>query len=371
MKLSVLQENLAAGLSLVAHAVAAKGSLPILSHLLLRTDGGRLRLAATNLETGIVTWVGAKVETEGALSVPARLLTELVSSLPPGKLTLTVSNQILSVESDRAHSRLNGVSADEFPNLPTPTKEPILALPPEVLSQAVGAVAFAAATDEARPVLTGVLFKVSDSRLTLVGVDGFRLSERRLFLEKAAKNALSLVIPARTLSEVARAAVGLEGPLLLYLPPEENQVIFKTEAFEISSRLLEGEFPDYEKIIPQNFVTRANLEVSSFSKAVRLAAIFAKDSANIVKLKFLPAEGKLLLSANTAEVGENETELEGELSGEVVEIAFNAKYLLDCLAALAAEKITFQVSGPLNPGLIRIVDDPNFLHLIMPVRVQS
>lgn len=371
MKLSLLQENLSAGLSVVARAVAAKGSLPILSHLLLKTDGGRLRLATTNLETGIVTWVGAKVEEEGALSVPARLLLELVSSLPPGRLNLKVSNQILLIESSNARSKINGVAADEFPNLPAPTKEPILVLPPEVLSKAVGQVAFAAATDESRPVLTGVLFKVNDSRLTLVGVDGFRLSERRLVLETAAKSVLSLVIPARTLTEVARSAAGQEGPLLIYLPPEENQIIFKTEAFEISSRLLEGEFPDYEKIIPQNFATRTTLETGSFSKAVKLAAIFARDSANIVKLKLLPAEGKLLLAANTAEVGENETELEGQFEGETAEIAFNAKYLLDCLANVGAEKIIFQISGPLNPGLIKIVDDPNFLHLIMPVRVQS
>lgn len=371
MKLSLLQENLASGLSIVAHAVATKGSLPILSHVLLKAEGGRLKLAATNLETGIVTWVGAKVEEEGALSVPARLLAELISSLPPGKVTLNVSNQILSIASSHARSKINGVAADEFPNLPTPVREPILTLPPETLSKAVGQVAFAAATDEGRPVLTGVLFKVDNARLTLVGVDGFRLSEQRLVLDKAAATALSLVIPARTLSEVARLATGQEESLSIYLPPEENQIIFKTSVFEISSRLLEGEFPDYEKIIPQNFVSNATLAAAALAGAVKLAAIFAKDSANIIKLRLVPEEGKVQLLANTAEVGENETEVEGQIEGEVTEIAFNARYLLECLSNLKAEKIVFQISGPLNPGLIRIVDDPNFLHLIMPVRVQS
>lgn len=371
MKLNLLQENLAAGLAVVAHAVAAKGSLPILSHILLRTENGRLKLSATNLETGIITWVGAKIEEEGALSVPARLLSELISSLPAGKVALEASGQVLLVEAAHARSKINGVAADEFPNLPSPAKEPVLSLSPESLSGAVSQVAFAAAVDEGRPVLTGVLFKVGGSCLTLAGVDGFRLSERKMMLEKAAKNDFSLVIPARTLSEVARLAAGQAEPLLIYLPAEENQIIFKTSDFEVSSRLLEGEFPDYGKIIPKSFVVSATLTAADFAKDVRLASLFARDSAGIVKLKFLPEAGKLCLSANTAEVGENETEIECSLEGESLEVAFNARYLLDCLSNLKAEKITFQLGGALSPGLVKIADDPNFLHLIMPVRVQA
>lgn len=359
------------GLSVVAHAVATKGSLPILSQILLRTEEGRLKLSATNLETGIVTWVGAKVEEEGAISIPARLLSELISSLPAGKVRLEVKNQILSVETDSTRAKINGVAAEEFPSLPVPASDPILSLPPDTLAEAVGQVAFAAATDEGRPVLTGLLLRVANSYLTLVGVDGFRLSERRLKLEPLGGKDLSLIIPARTLSEVARLAAGQKENLLVYLPVEENQIIFKTSGFEVSSRLLEGDFPDYEKIVPQEFTTKAIFPTGDFGKAVRLSAIFAKDSANSIRLKFMPSEGKLLLSANTVELGENEVELEGQLEGEAVEVAFNAKYLLDCLSNLKTEKVVFQISGPLSPGVLRLADNPDFLHLIMPVRIQS
>ncbi len=370
MKLSCLQENLAAGISVVSRAVATKGSLPVLGNILLQTENGRLKLAATNLETGIVTWVGAKIEEGGALTVPARILAELLGSLGPGKLELDSENQILSIIAVNAKSRINGVSAEEFPALPVTQGEPILVLDPKVFTEAVSQVAFAAATDESRPVLTGVLMKTLDSTLTLTAVDGFRLSERKITLKETPKS-LTFVIPARTLSEVARLVSGQADPVTIFFSEEENQVIFKTPNIEVSTRLIDGEFPDYEKIIPRAFTTEAVLSVGELTKAVRLAAIFARDSANIVKLRFLPEEVKLLLSANTLEVGENETSLDGQITGEPGEIAFNAKYLLDCLNNLEAEKLVFRLGGSLNPGLIRFENRDDFLHLVMPVRIQA
>ena len=371
MKLTCLQENLAEGLSRVSHAVATKGSLPILSHILLQTESGKLKLSATNLETGVITWVGAKIEKEGSLTVPARLFLDLVNSLGSGQLELLSENQILTVQSTGNRSRLNGVSSEEFPILPKPSAEPALLISPELFSKAISQVVFAAASDESRPILTGILFKASEDNLTLVGVDGFRLSERKIKLDKPVEKEIKLVIPSRTLSEVGRLVSSENDPIAIYLPEGENQLIFKSVYTEVSSRILEGDFPDYEKIIPKNFTTEVEVEASELVKAVRLASIFAKDSSNIIKFKLNPDEEKVTLSANAADIGDNENDLKVAIEGLPTEIAFNAKYLLDCLGNIKSEKLLFKCGSSLSPGLFQIKDEDTFLHLIMPVRVQA
>lgn len=376
MKFSCLSENLAKGLSVVSKAVSSKGSLPVLSHVLLKTEDGKIKLAATDLETGIVTWVGAKVEEEGAISVPARLLSELVVNLPPGKIEINTEKQILTLNAPNATSRLNGLAAEEFPPLPEMPEAPsvegkrIFSLEPKDFLVAVSQVVFAAASDESRPILTGVLVKGSGKNLSLVGVDGFRLAERKVALTEDLVEDLTMVIPSRTLAEVARLSSHQEEPVRVVLLPEENQILFELEGVRITSRLLEGQFPDYEKIIPPSFSTRAKLLTEEFLKGVRLAAIFARDSASIVRLN-LDSAKPLILSANTAEVGENKTEVEAEIEGEPLEIAFNSRYLTDVLSNLQSEEVVFEASGPLNPGVIKPSESADYLHLIMPVRTAS
>lgn len=367
MRFSCLSENLAKGLSIVSKAVSSKGSLPVLSHVLLKTEDGKVKLAATDLETGVVTWVGAKVEEEGAVTVPARLLSELVANLPPGKIEINTKKQGLTLRAPQVKSRLSGLAAEEFPPLPEVGGKTAFSLDPKVFPAAVSQVAFAAASDESRPVLTGVLLKGSGKNLSLVGVDGFRLAERKLNLSKDLAKDLSMVIPSRTLAEVARLAAHQENPVRVVLLPEENQILFELEDSRITSRLLEGQFPDYEKIIPPSFNTQAKLLTEDFLKAVRLASIFARDSASIVRLR-LDSAGPLVLSANTAEVGENRTKVEARIEGEALEIAFNSKYLTDVLSNLQSEEVIFEASGPLNPGVLKPSPATNYLHLIMPVR---
>lgn len=370
MKFSCLSENLAKGLSIVSKAVSSKGSLPVLSHVLLKTEDGKVKLAATDLETGVVTWVGAKVEEEGAVTVPARLLSELVANLPPGKIEISAEKQTLVLTAPHADSRLSGLAAEEFPPLPEVGGKTAFSLDPKNFPSAVSQVVFAAAADESRPILTGVLVKGSGKDLSLVGVDGFRLAERKLELSEELAKDLSMVIPSRALAEVARLAAHQENPVRVVLLPKENQVLFELEGSRITSRLLEGQFPDYEKIIPPSFNTQAKLLTEEFLKAVRLASIFARDSASIVRLH-LDAEGPLVLSATTAEVGEGKTEVEAQIEGEPLEIAFNSKYLTDVLSNLASEEVIFEASGPLNPGVIKPSPTTNYLHLIMPVRTAS
>jgi len=367
MKFSCLSENLAKGLSIVSKAVSSKGSLPILSHVLLKTDDGRVKLAATDLETGVVTWVGAKVEEEGAVTVPARLLSELVANLPPGKIEVASEKQTLVLTAPSADSRLHGLAAEEFPPLPEASGKTIFSLDPTAFPTAVAQVSFAAAADESRPILTGVLVKGSGKNLSLVGVDGFRLAERKLELPEDLAEDLSIIIPSRTLAEVARLASHQENPVRTILLPEENQILFELEGSRITSRLLEGQFPDYEKIIPPSFNTQAKLLTEDFLKAVRLASIFARDSASIVRLNLEPTQ-PLRFSATTAEVGEGKTEVEAQIEGEPLEIAFNSKYLTDVLSNLRSEEVIFEASGPLNPGVIKPSPATDYLHLIMPVR---
>jgi DNA polymerase-3 subunit beta len=370
MKFSCLSENLAQGLSIVSKAVSSKGSLPVLSHVLLQAADGKVKLAATDLETGIVTWIGAKIDEEGAVTVPARLLAELVNNLPPGKVEVSAEKQTLVLTAPRTDSRLSGLAAEEFPPLPEVAGKSVFLLDPKIFPTAVSQVVFAAAADESRPILTGVLVKGSGKNLSLVGVDGFRLAERKLDIDEDLAEDLSVVIPSRTLAEVARLSAHQEEPVKVTLLPEENQVLFELADSRITSRLLEGQFPDYEKIIPPSFNTRAQLATEEFLQAVRLASIFARDSASIVHLN-LDAEKPLVLSATTAEVGEGKTEVEAKVEGEPLEIAFNSKYLTDVLSNLRSEEVIFEASGALNPGVIKPSPATNYLHLIMPVRTAS
>jgi len=370
MKLSCLQENLAKGLATVCRVVSTTGSLPVLSNVLLATEGGRLKLAATDLETGIVTYVGAKIEEEGAITVPAKVFSRLVANLPPGEISLEMKKQLLYLKAPEVESEFNGLSAEEFPELPEFNAGESFELSGELLAQGISEVAFAAAVDEGRPVLTGILLLGEGRNLTLVGVDGFRLAEKKITLEQEIPS-LSLIVPARTLRELALILGKEDVPVLVSQAPEENQIIFKVGEVVFSSRLLEGKFPQYREIVPQDFSTRFTLSREEFLKAVSLSSIFAQTMANIVRLDFSPDENVVSVSANTQEIGSNKVALGGKGEGKAAQIAFNAKYLADCLSALSCEEISFTMTESLKPGVIRPEGSDDYLHVIMPVRVQE
>ena len=370
MKFSCSVGDLHSGLSAVSHALSTKGSLPVLSYVLIDARADSLSLSATNLELAITTNVAAKVEKEGSVCAPGRLLTELTSSLTPGELQVSVKDNILEVESSNVKSKLNGIAASEFPRLAMGEKGEGLSLSPAQFCRSLPAVLFSAATDEARPVLTGLLLDVSEDTLLLVGVDGFRLSEKRLKLPQASAKNFRIILPARALSEIGRL-ISSEESLKIYLDDGENQVIFKTPKFEISSRLIEGTYPDYKKIIPGSFLAKATLPTEEFRKGVKLASLFARDSNNVIKISLKGAEGLVVLGANTPEVGENETKLPAKIEGEAMTVAFNNRYLTDCLGNLSGEETVFQVSGQLSPGVFVTSGDESYLHVIMPVRVQE
>ena len=381
MKLRIPQEDFTKALSIVGRFVASKPSLPVLGNILLAVEDKQLKLAATNLEMGINFWLPAEIIEEGAVTVPAKVLTEFVSSLSPKTVELVLKDQILHLSCGSFEANINGISASEFPSLPKVSGEPTLKLPAQVFSQALPGVCFAAAPDEGRPVLTGVLTDFKDEGILLVATDGYRLSKKLVKVakkEKIFKGKMKLIIPARTFLEVSRIVGEMgtkeEEDLKVVVTKDQNQIIFVFDKIEVSSRLIEGSFPDFNKVIPTESKTKVEVETEELSHAVRVASIFAKDSANIIRLLLEPKVG-ITLSANTKEVGDNVSKVEAKVSGEKMEIAFNSRYILDFLANVGTQMLALEFSGSLSPGvfypLLKEGIDKTFLHLIMPVRVQG
>jgi len=376
MKVSLLQENLAKGVGAVGRVVAGKVQLPVLANILLATEQGKLRLSATNLETGMNLWLGGKVEKQGKITVPARVFGELVNSLPQDTVELVTEGDKLKVGCGKFKAVVNGIAAEEFPGVPSlkkRAKKPgILVLKKEVLESSVGQVALAAGVDEARPIFTGVKMEFRKGKIRLAATDGYRLSVKTIDGVKGIRKEREMVVPARALMELVKVLSSAEqdkNEVVLAATDEEKQLILAVDEVEIVTRLLEGDFPDFDKIIPASTSTTIELDKEELQQAVRAAAIFARDSANIVK--FRVTGSSLVISANAPQVGENEVELIGEKTGEDGEIAFNSRYLLEMLGVVEAERLILSMSGALNPGLFKVVGDESWLHVIMPVRVQT
>jgi len=375
MKVITLQENLNKGLSLVSRVVSSKTQLPILNNILLTTDKGRLKLSATNLDTGINYWLGAKIEKEGAISAPAKTLTEFISLLPPEKIQLEVKDNTLNITSGFYSANLVGLPASEFPVVPMLKEEKTLSFLSEEFLKGISQTIFAASQDEGRPVLTGVLFQFKGEDLVLVATDGYRLSFKKMKSDKNLKNIKEfqkgLIIPARVLAEVEKI-IGIsqqKDEIGLAISSSSNQIIFVTPEAEIVSRLIEGSFPEFEKIIPEKWTTKVILEKENFLRAVRTASIFARESANIVKFKI--QNSKFKITANAPQVGDNLIELETKQEGEENSIAFNSRFILDFLNSTEADEVSFEMTTSLNPGVFRPVGDSSYFHIIMPVRVQE
>jgi len=370
MKVSVLQEDLNKGLVIVSRSITSKVSLPILANVLLATDKGQLHLATTNLEMGINYWLGAKIENEGAITIPAKFLTEIVSSLPPEKIDLEVKENTLFISSGVFKAEISGVAAKEFPQIPGETKEAVLSFDKEVLGKALSQVGFAASQDEARPILTGILIRSEEGGVSLIATDGYRLSIRKIKME--GKIGEDFVIPAKTLVEVCRVAqeVGEKGEeIKVGFASGESQVIFSLPNVEIASRLIDGKFPDFEKIIPSSFETKVVFDRDEFLRSVKIAAIFAREQANILKLKV--DKNGVVVSAESPQLGSNESQIDAVVEGQDLEIAFNSRFLLDFLNAISGEEIIFEANGALNPGVFKSKKEEDFLHIIMPVRIQG
>lgn len=375
MKLSCLQENLDRGLNIVSRAVPAKSTLPALSNVLMSSDQGRLKLAATNLEVAISCWIGAKIEEEGSITVPATLLAEFVRSLPNDKIDLSLNSRTRTVNlrCARFEANIKGIDAEEFPSLPSIGEGMRISLDARLLHDAIAQVVFAAATDDSRPVLTGVLVTLSGDKMTLVAADGFRMAMKTAVLESPVAEEATVIVPARALRELGRIIADGEEPVEVSITPNRNQVLFRQGNVELVSRLIEGQFPPYERIIPPPTENRVVVSTGEFLNANRTTAIFARDNANIVRLQFTPGEegltpGKLTLSATSAEVGDNVGEIDAAITGQPSPIAFNSRYLDELLKVLEkSSQLSLEIASPSSPGAFRPVGDDGYLHIIMPM----
>jgi DNA polymerase-3 subunit beta len=375
MKVSCLQENLAKGLSVVGRAVSPRSTLPVLGNVLLATDAGRLKLSATNLEVGINCWIGAKVEEEGAITVPARTFIDLVNALPPDRvdMELVVRTQTLNLRASRSEANIKGIDAQEFPIVPVPEGEGGIPIEPEVLRTTIEQVAFAAATDESRPILTGVQAKFEDTQLTLAAADGFRLSVRVVSLPQPVPDPFSIIIPARALVELGRISGEQQEPIVITVTPTRNQVLFQLTDIVLVSQLIDGNFPDYRQIIPGDRTTHSVMDTAAFLKACKTALIFARDAAHITRLHVKPgselAPGHVIVSATSAETGDDVSEIDASIEGEEIEIAFNVKYMIDVLSVAGTPQVALDTTMPSSPGVVRPVGDVDFTHVIMPMHL--
>ncbi|HEX2697002.1 MAG TPA: DNA polymerase III subunit beta [Anaerolineales bacterium] len=376
MKVTVLQTNLAHGLGVVSRAVSSRSTLPVLANVLIASDEGRLRLSATNLELGITCWIPARIEQEGSTTVPARTLSDLVNTLPGDQvlLSLDAKTQTLNVRSGTSTNDIKCIDAQEFPPLPVPDLDGAVQLNVADFREMIQQVAFAASTDEARPVLMGVLVQVDKDKLTMAAADGFRLSVRKAVLSAPAPAAVTAIIPARALTELARVASDGEEPIYMVVPKGRGQVLFRVKDVEVVSQLIDGTFPDYQQIIPRKYTSRTLVSTSSLLKACKQAEIFAREGSNVARLNIKSANGELQpseveITATSEETGKNETIVEATVDGSGVLIAFNVKFLREALEIVKTPNVALETSAPNAPGVVRPVGDEQFLHVIMPMHL--
>ena len=381
MKISCLQENLSRGLGIVGRAVASRATLPVTQNVLLSVEQSMLKLSATNLEIAITTWIGAMVEEEGSITVPARLLTEFVNSLPNDRIDLELDSGSgrLHLVSGRSEAHIHGTDASDFPPVPTVEDGVAAQVGASMLKSAIGRVAFAAATEESRPVLTGVELKLQEGSFTMAAADGFRLAVHRGELVRPVEEEINVIIPARTLNELNRLLGDQEDPVEMMMAPGKGQMMFRilgNDSVEMVSQLLQGSFPNYEQLIPQSYTTRAILDLPAILRATRTASIFARDGSNIIRMHVMPTNGgesggKVLISARSEEVGDNQDEVDvAQIEGEEGKIAFNSRYLLDVLSVLERGQVALETTTSSSPGVFKPVDSDQYVHVVMPMFVQ-
>ena len=376
MKVTVLQENLARGLGIVSKAVSPRSTLPVLANMLIASDEGRLRLSATNLEMGITCWIPARIDEEGSTTVPARTFSDLVSTLPGDQVLLKLdpSTQTLNVRGGTSTNDIKCIDAQEFPPLPVPDFDGAVQINVGDFREMIHQVAFAASSDEARPVLMGVLVQVDKDKLTMAAADGFRLSVRKAVLSTPSPAPVSAIIPAQALKELARVATDGEEPIYMVLPKGRGQVVFRVKDVEVVSQLIDGTFPDYQQIIPRSYKSRTLVSTSSLLKACKQAEIFAREGSNVARFNIKTAQGEMQpseveISATSEETGKNETIVEATVDGSGLLIAFNVKFLREALEVIRTPNVALETSAPNAPGVVKPVGDDQFLHVIMPMHL--
>lgn len=351
-------------LQAVGRSVGIRSTLPVLDNILLSVEGKKLKIAATNLEIGVIRHINVEVIDAGEITIPAKTLIEVVSGLGSARITFSADGEILTLGSGKFKASLNGISASEFPAIPLSSKTGV-ELPKEVILSS-GQILFAAAVDEGRPVLTGVLTDVKGDKIDFVATDGFRLAHRQAKLARKEAEFKSL-IPRKTFEELLRIISETEvDKIELSYSEDQNQVVFNLGQTILSSRLIEGQFPSWEKIIPTQIVTRLMIDKEELLKSLKLAAVFAKNETNVVVLS-LDKSG-LKIESSAKELGSQQNEIEANIEGDALQIAFNSKFLLDAISNAPSTQVLVEFSGALSAALIKPVGVEGLQYIVMPVR---
>ncbi len=375
MDVSAPQDLLQRSLSQVSRAVATKTTYPVLSNVLIEAADDSLKLAATNQEIGIATSIPAQVNEAGRMTVDARLLSEFVNTLPaePVRLSNELGRLVLKVQGMGADAEINGIDADEFPLMPQPEPGAYSAsVDPHTLREMIGLVEFAAASDDSRPVLAGVLIRFDEDRLTMASADGFRLAVREGQLTAPVADRLDIIVPARALRELSRILGDRTEPVELTVTPNRGQLVVSTGDTTFSSRLIDGTFPDFRQIIPREFATEIELSREQFLTAVRRAGFFARDNNDVIRIGARVSgdelsPGQVQVSATAAERGSSQSEMMATVNGPEGQIAFNSRYLVDVLSVLRTSRVVLGMNGSNQAGVLRPLESTDYTYVIMPM----
>ncbi len=370
MKFSATQENLVKGLQIVNRVATTRSTLPILGNILLLTDKGRLKLATTDLEIAITTHIGAKVDNEGAITVPARTLSEFVTNNHDTTIDFNLNDTLLEAKSAHVSVEIKGIDAQEFPTIPTLEKPEFTEVPALALREAISQTVFATTQDETRPVLSGVALFIKDQEIKLVATDSFRLAEKKIIVPKGQKG-IEAIIPARAMLELARLITDNIAQVSLCLT--KHQLVAVCGETHLTSRLIEGGFPPYESIIPNDLPTTVTVNRHEFVAALKMASLFSRDSA--YNVTFNVSDKELTLKALSSQIGTSLSRVTAATAGEALTMAFNAKFILDALAVISSEAVQFRLKPPTAntwfPGVIQSTEDLDYRYVIMPLRTEA
>ena len=362
MKITVNQKNLKKALNLVEKVVSRNTSLPILNNILFKTENGRLKISATNLEIGVNYIIGAKIEEVGQIAVPARIISDFIGNIIDDKVSLTTKNNILSINSERYKTQILGFDAKDFPIIPKIKSKSLAFIPTKLLRTSLITVLDSVAVSETRPELAGVLMDFNNDKIVFAATDSFRLTEKSVDFKNIQKQ--SFIIPRNTVVELIRVVGELEGDLAFNT--SDNQISFSNDDFEMVSRIVDGNYPDYKKVIPEKCISRVLVKKDELEKTIRIAGLF---SSNISDIKINCSEGKMAVLAKNSDKGEIETFIEASLKNQPFEVSLNFHYLLDGLKILDTEKVVMEFTGQGSPLVIRPNDDrKDVVYLIMPLR---
>lgn len=366
MIISLIQENLVKALQRVTHVAGKNSSLPILQNILFKVGENDVTLIATNLEIGVTTTLRGKVEEKGDITIPARLLTEYINLLPQERVDISTEDNKMKISCKNFKTTILGTTSDDFPLLPEFKGGVSVSMTAKELRAGIGSVLYAAAPDETRPEISGVLMQTGSGKITFTATDSYRLAERKEVLANGGKEKTRVIVPARAMQELVRLVNDEDGSVTIHIG--EGQVQVTGEDFSFLTRVVEGQYPDYEQIIPKEHKTRAMISATELAKAVKGASLFAPSGINDIHLSFFPAKREIEVSASSGQVGENKITVAGDITGVENSIVFNWRYLQDGLDHVGGGDVTLDIINPTNPGVLRPKDNQNFTYLIMPIK---